>query len=202
MTGSSPNSHIAPVRHAKIYFPLLRPFAALIVSHMRTNVNLAWLECTCWSPSTELRVRIIQVFTFNYASYPHNLSFAALEREILVEDDLSDIGLVVNLGHGTDICPTPLCTIRDMHVIDTNGIFTTKVRFCNCPGTGAAANHYIQVLRNSWFRARSKSEFRCHVQMSRLCLPSEQPRKIDRLRLLPEPDPRCRLCWTRPPKGA
>ncbi len=38
-------------------------------------------------PFHRIEVRIIQVFTFNYASYPHNLSFAALEREILVEDD-------------------------------------------------------------------------------------------------------------------
>ncbi len=33
------------------------------------------------------------------------------------------MGLVVNLGHGMEVCPSPQGNVREMQVIDTNGIF-------------------------------------------------------------------------------
>ncbi len=84
------------------------------------------------------------------------------------------MGLIVNLGHGAQACPSPQGNTREMQVIDTNGIFTTKVRFCGCSlSRGANAEQYIQLLRARWFPCTistpsSAVTFRCLDAVCRL----------------------------------
>ena len=67
--------------------------------------------------------------------------------EFWVKSTLTDIGLVVNFGHELDSCASP-SAIRAMHVIDANGIFSVKVRFCGCDVTnGRITEPFIQLLR-------------------------------------------------------
>ncbi len=43
---------------------------------------------------------------------------------------LSEMGLVIDLGHGTQECPAPKDrTPRSMQIIDLFGVFTVRVRF-------------------------------------------------------------------------
>lgn len=71
---------------------------------------------------------------------------------------LSDIGLVVNLQHGARQCPAPSGGIRNIHVLDVNGIFNVKVRFCGCSissGT-SGSDAYVQLMRARLFPATAK----------------------------------------------
>ncbi len=84
------------------------------------------------------------------------------------------MGLVVNLGHGMEVCPSPQGNVREMQVIDTNSIFTTKVRFCGCRlAWGPNTEPYTQLLRARWFPCTistpsSAVTFRCLDDVCRL----------------------------------
>ncbi|KLO04227.1 hypothetical protein SCHPADRAFT_808133, partial [Schizopora paradoxa] len=90
-----------------------------------------------------------------------------------LKTSLTDIGLVVNLGHGRGSCasPTAICV---MHIIDANGIFTTKVRFCGCELTSERVTEpFVQLLRARWFPCTisapsSAVTFRCLDAVCRL----------------------------------
>ncbi|KLO10990.1 hypothetical protein SCHPADRAFT_831771 [Schizopora paradoxa] len=86
---------------------------------------------------------------------------------------LSRLGLVVHVGHGDGVCPSPVCVTRDVQVIDSNGIFVLKVRFCNCPLAGSGGAHFLQLLRIRWFPCTIKTPssavtFRCLDTVCRL----------------------------------
>ncbi|KLO04113.1 hypothetical protein SCHPADRAFT_796130, partial [Schizopora paradoxa] len=65
---------------------------------------------------------------------------------------LNDLGLIVNLGHGRgESCAVP-SNVRELQVIDINGIFITKVRFCGCvQSSDHLTEPFIQLLRARWF---------------------------------------------------
>lgn len=64
---------------------------------------------------------------------------------------LEGLGLVINLGHSGDFCPSPAET-RRMLVIDLSGHHTVCVRFCKCSKNGFLEN-YRQLLRVGWYPA-------------------------------------------------
>lgn len=88
---------------------------------------------------------------------------------------LSDIGLVVNLAHGAGVCPYPQCSERDMHIIDTNGIFITKVRFCSCAPRSRFRCRALHPTASQWLVPvhDQDSEYLRNLQMPRLRLPSK-----------------------------
>lgn len=71
---------------------------------------------------------------------------------------LSDLGLVLNLQHGVQPCPVPLGSVRNMHILDVNGIFKAKVRFCGCSRSSgtSASDAYVQLIRACLFPATAK----------------------------------------------
>ena len=64
---------------------------------------------------------------------------------------LKSLGLVINLGHSGDCCPSPTET-RKILVIDLSGHHTVYVRFCKCSKNGFLEN-YRQLLRFDWYPA-------------------------------------------------
>ena len=73
---------------------------------------------------------------------------------------LESLGLVINLGHPTDICPVAP-DIRRIFVIDLSGYHFVCVRFCAC-SRSSFLEPYRQLLRFGWFPAsqlRPKTAF-------------------------------------------
>ncbi|KAI0038390.1 hypothetical protein FA95DRAFT_1613426 [Auriscalpium vulgare] len=65
---------------------------------------------------------------------------------------LLDAGLCLQLGHDDRTCPNPRQSSTKLTVVDTSGIHTVAVRFCDC-GT---APTYVQLLRVRWWPATMK----------------------------------------------
>jgi hypothetical protein len=63
---------------------------------------------------------------------------------------LCALGFKVTLGHEYGTCPFPSAPIKDFTVVDTTGIHTFPVPFCECIG---APHHRIQLLRAQWMPA-------------------------------------------------
>ncbi|KAF8577085.1 hypothetical protein K439DRAFT_1649163 [Ramaria rubella] len=60
------------------------------------------------------------------------------------------LGLWVQLGHDGHSCIRPKSSVKDFIVLDTTGIQSMSVDFCNCD---CADPYYIQLLRSEWFPA-------------------------------------------------
>ena len=56
----------------------------------------------------------------------------------------------MQLGHNGCPCPLPAPLIKDFTVVDTSGIHTLRVRFCECIGAPVTRQ---QLLACSWFPA-------------------------------------------------
>ncbi|TDL14508.1 hypothetical protein BD410DRAFT_733990, partial [Rickenella mellea] len=65
------------------------------------------------------------------------------------KSSLHALGLIVPLGHMGDVCK--YSTKTDLTVIDTTGIHTVSVNFCECPF--ASVPHRTQLLRVRWWPA-------------------------------------------------
>ncbi|KLO07282.1 hypothetical protein SCHPADRAFT_984381 [Schizopora paradoxa] len=87
---------------------------------------------------------------------PHEVEpFHRIERwngKFWTRESLTDHGLVVNLGQGRESCPYPLSNLREMQVIDTNGVFTMKVKFCGC----SERNNTLNLCAPAGFPQRSR----------------------------------------------
>lgn len=71
-----------------------------------------------------------------------------------------DAKLVTHLGHGGSRCPgTPEnFSTSTLTVIATTGIHVLNVVWCSCSHSiGKGADRFIQVLRNRWFPASTKT---------------------------------------------
>ncbi|KLO04211.1 hypothetical protein SCHPADRAFT_840932, partial [Schizopora paradoxa] len=128
----------------------------------------SWFRCLDCQPEAKCATCVVN----NHALEP----FHRIERWngwFWSKDSLTDIGLVVKLGHATGSCPSP-GNIREMHLIDTNGIFNTNVQFCGCAqSNGRITESFIQLLRSRWFPCtiaapNSAVTFRCLDSICRL----------------------------------
>lgn len=63
---------------------------------------------------------------------------------------LESLGLVVDLAHSGEICPTGI--IKRILVVDLSGYHYINARFCACPHT-SFLEPYRQLLRFNWFPA-------------------------------------------------
>ncbi|KAF8572736.1 hypothetical protein K439DRAFT_1239858, partial [Ramaria rubella] len=63
---------------------------------------------------------------------------------------LKQLGLWVQLGHDGHSCIRPKSSVKDFIVLDTTGIQSMSVDFCNCD---CADPYYIQLLQSEWFPA-------------------------------------------------
>lgn len=61
------------------------------------------------------------------------------------------MGLVYQVGHEGNKCPTPT-SLRTLTVIDITGIYTVHVRLCGC-SRGEALYDWQQLLREGWYPA-------------------------------------------------
>lgn len=79
------------------------------------------------------------------------------EKGFFVRKDISTLrpqGYAIHLGHDGDECPNPASdTDLFFHVIDTNGIHGTKIRFCKCYG---APDRLEQLMECQLFPASVK----------------------------------------------
>ena len=67
--------------------------------------------------------------------------------QFFARKDLCKLGLVYTLGHAGDICPSTLGDDGGIRfiVVDVNGIHTTRLRFCSCPGSGTHARQLTKA---------------------------------------------------------
>ncbi|KAJ7448474.1 hypothetical protein B0H11DRAFT_1744214 [Mycena galericulata] len=65
---------------------------------------------------------------------------------------LRDIGLVYQIGHEGRPCPAPAPAIRNMVVVETNGIHRISFRYCCCD-EGRSVRNLSQLMRNAWYPA-------------------------------------------------
>lgn len=79
------------------------------------------------------------------------------EQGFFVRKDISTLrpgGYAIHLGHCGKECPNPASDFDlFFHVIDSNGIHGTKIRFCMC---GGAPNRVQQLMRSHLFPATVK----------------------------------------------
>lgn len=68
-----------------------------------------------------------------------------------VRHDISALpgGYALQLGHGGRACPCP-SPLRSFTIVDTNGVHSSKVKFCQCIG---GTNHVTQLMRAKLFPA-------------------------------------------------
>lgn len=64
---------------------------------------------------------------------------------------LREAGLTVQLGHDGDECPHAHEVIT-LTIIDTTGIHTVAVQFCDCANVGGS-QRYVQMIRADWWPA-------------------------------------------------
>lgn len=75
------------------------------------------------------------------------------ERRFWVKCGLSELSVVVDLGHGGVQCPAGRQP-RPMTIVHERGIWKTKIRFCNCCGPdGHATPNDTQLLRAGFWPA-------------------------------------------------
>ncbi|KAF9470037.1 hypothetical protein BDN70DRAFT_821784, partial [Pholiota conissans] len=76
---------------------------------------------------------------------------------------LKDLGLRVQLGHGSRSCPCSLAGAADFVVFHVNGVHRVAVDFCDCGALNHPSPHHrVQILRMGWFPAsfdRPKTAF-------------------------------------------
>ena len=65
---------------------------------------------------------------------------------------LHSLGLVIQLGHEGDHCPQPSTINCGFTVVDTTGIHTINLTFCNCLSP-LPLHEQTQLLRASWLPA-------------------------------------------------
>lgn len=79
------------------------------------------------------------------------------EKGFFVRRDISTLrphGYAIHLGHHGDDCPNPASDIDlFFHVVDTNGIHNTKIRFCRCAGS---PDRLAQLVKCDLFPATVK----------------------------------------------
>ena len=70
--------------------------------------------------------------------------------EYFDDTTLQQLGLKIQLGHEGEPCPFPCADTVAFTVVDTSGIHTVNVSFCDCVG---APHRRVQLLRISWMPA-------------------------------------------------
>ncbi|KAJ7607459.1 hypothetical protein DFH06DRAFT_928501, partial [Mycena polygramma] len=65
---------------------------------------------------------------------------------------LHEIGLIYQLGHNGDLCPTPAPGIHSIQVLDTTGVHRVRYRYCGCDRS-RRTNNLGQLLRCGWYPA-------------------------------------------------
>ena len=70
--------------------------------------------------------------------------------EYFDDTTLQQLGLKIQLGHEGEPCPFPCADTVAFTVVDTSGIHTVNVSFCDCVG---APHRCVQLLRISWMPA-------------------------------------------------
>ncbi|KAH9916110.1 uncharacterized protein BXZ73DRAFT_53996, partial [Epithele typhae] len=72
--------------------------------------------------------------------------------------DLRSLGVVAQLGHDGDPCPSPSTQTRHMVIVDTDGMHDVEVRFCECldGGDNTFTFEWVQLFRKGWFPATTQ----------------------------------------------
>jgi hypothetical protein len=71
-----------------------------------------------------------------------------------VPETLSNLGLVVHLGHQGRACASPLQEGRGtMCIVDTSGVHTVRVQYCGCQQRGRGFSRRELLMRSAWFPA-------------------------------------------------
>ena len=59
----------------------------------------------------------------------------------------------MQLGHGGCSCPYPSVPVNDFVVVDTRGLHTVTLTFCECI---SCPSKRVQLLQTSWFSSSTK----------------------------------------------
>ncbi|KAJ3522971.1 hypothetical protein NM688_g8797 [Phlebia brevispora] len=99
-------------------------------SRCNDSPQVTLYRCTqCFSPPVLCRRHIVEDHLHNPL---HVVEEWYSERKFWKRVPLSDLGLVVNLGHGGDACRHCLWEPRTMTIVHDHGVHTVKMRFCGC----------------------------------------------------------------------
>ncbi|KAI0073201.1 hypothetical protein K474DRAFT_1722408 [Panus rudis PR-1116 ss-1] len=81
---------------------------------------------------------------------------------------LTDMGLVVQLGHGGDMCANPIAGPKDFLVCDITGMHSVCIQYCHCyrEAENGVLPRWVQLMRAGWLPATSqypRTAFTFHV---------------------------------------
>ncbi|TDL13187.1 hypothetical protein BD410DRAFT_885943, partial [Rickenella mellea] len=96
---------------------------------------------------------------------------------VFMDSTLHDQGFVWHIGHGSQSCTKPDCSLggpQTITVVDINGVHEVRVQWCNC-GEHGYRTHHEQLLENELFpatpqRVRTAFTFRAMKQFHLLHL--------------------------------
>jgi hypothetical protein len=109
------------------------------------------LDCLCY------KISCLDCFVSAHKNLPtHWAEVWNFEQGFFVRHDIAmlrDDIASVNLGHSGHPCPSSHATNILFHIVDTNGIHQTKIRFCTCEGF---ADRPDQLMHAELFPATMK----------------------------------------------
>lgn len=89
-----------------------------------------------------------------FPSHILTLNYQRWTGEYFWPTSLAALGLMVQLNHQKDTCPSPDLAPRNFVVIDTNGIHDVSLQYCDCH---LAVPPIQQLLRYGWYPGTTTS---------------------------------------------
>ncbi|KJA14195.1 hypothetical protein HYPSUDRAFT_150698 [Hypholoma sublateritium FD-334 SS-4] len=122
------------------------PCGRLDTGGTRTKATIKCMDCSLSAPACSLCF-----IDEHVARYTHWANIWNDEIGCYTRQDISCLGYVINLGHGGRPCPDTIPNSDIFfHIVDTNGVHNTKIRFCGClPKLDRAS----QLLKHQLFPA-------------------------------------------------